>query len=124
MQQAAAEADLELTWLQDDGLDLSFLRDIREISGHLLVSMVDVPRVVLPSLRIIRGRTLFEMGVQDEQFAGIVTLSKMGSLEMPALRGETMMVTQTAVSFRFNFGTYNDSRLITTFLSGHYSRKM
>ena len=73
---------------QDESLDLSFLQHIREVTGYVLISHVDVARIVLPSLQIIRGRTLFKLNVQDDQFALMVTLSKMHNLEMPALRGE------------------------------------
>ena len=83
------DGNLELTWLQDESLDLGFLRHIREVTGYVLISHVDVARIVLPSLQIIRGRTLFKLNVQDDQFALMVTLSKMHNLEMPALRGKT-----------------------------------
>ena len=73
---------------QDESLDLSFLQHIREVTGYVLISHVDVARIVLPSLQIIRGRTLFKLNVQDDQFALMVTLSKMHNLEMPALRGK------------------------------------
>lgn len=82
------DGNLELTWLQDKTLDLSFLQDIREVTGYVLISHVDVKRIVLPNLQIIRGRTLFKLNVRDEEFALMVTLSKMENLEMPALRGE------------------------------------
>ncbi len=81
------DGNLELTWLQDEDMDLSFLRHIREVTGYVLISHVDVRRIELPSLQIIRGRTLFKLNVQPESFALIVTLSKMHNLEMPALRG-------------------------------------
>ena len=58
-----------------------------QVTGYVLVSHVDVQRIVLPSLQIIRGRTLFKLTVFDGSFALLVTLSKMYSLEMPALRG-------------------------------------
>lgn len=58
-----------------------------QVTGYLLISHVDVKRIVLPSLQIIRGRTLFKVSVKDESFALLVTLSKMHTLEMPALRG-------------------------------------
>ncbi|XP_043238493.1 epidermal growth factor receptor-like isoform X2 [Amphibalanus amphitrite] len=80
------DGNLELTWLQDDSLDLSFLQYIREVTGYVLISYVDVRRLVLPSLQIIRGRTLFKLSVRDEEFSLMVTMSKMFSLEMPALR--------------------------------------
>lgn len=81
------EGNLELTWLKDEHLDLSFLQHIREVTGYVLISHVDVRRVVLPSLQIIRGRTLFKLNVYEEEFALAVTLSQMNNLEMPALRG-------------------------------------
>lgn len=80
------DGNLELTWLQDEHLDLSFLQHIREVTGYVLISHVDVKRIVLPALQIIRGRTLFKLSVHDEEFALVVTLSKMHNLEMPALR--------------------------------------
>ena len=83
------DGNLELTWLQDENLDLSFLQHIREVTGYVLISHVDVRRIILPSLQIIRGRTLFKLTVQEDEFALLVTLSKMYNLEMPALRGES-----------------------------------
>lgn len=58
------------------------------MTGYVLISHVDVKRIVLPSLQIIRGRTLFKVSVNDKSYSLLVTLSKMHSLEMPALRGE------------------------------------
>ena len=58
------------------------------MTGYVLISHVDVRKIVLPSLQIVRGRTLFKLNVQDDEFALIVTLSKMHNLEMPALRGK------------------------------------
>ncbi|XP_059470007.1 epidermal growth factor receptor isoform X2 [Neocloeon triangulifer] len=80
------DGNLELTWLQDEDLDLSFLSLIREVTGYVLISHVDIKRIVLPSLQIIRGRTLFKLNVHDDEFALLTTLSKMHNLELPALR--------------------------------------
>ncbi|KAF4530214.1 hypothetical protein B566_EDAN018370 [Ephemera danica] len=80
------DGNLELTWLQDEDLDLSFLQYIREVTGYVLISHVYIKRIVLPRLQIIRGRTLFKLNVHDEEFALMTTLSKMYSLELPALR--------------------------------------
>lgn len=82
------DGNLELTWLQDESFDLSFLQYIREVTGYVLISHVDVRRIVLPRLQIIRGRTTFKVNINEEEFALFVTLSKMHTLEMPALRGE------------------------------------
>ncbi|XP_075230071.1 epidermal growth factor receptor isoform X2 [Lycorma delicatula] len=80
------DGNLELTWLQDEHMDLSFLQYIREVTGYVLISHVDVRRIVLPRLQIIRGRTLFKLSIHKNEFALLVTLSKMHNLEMPALR--------------------------------------
>ncbi|XP_013119135.1 epidermal growth factor receptor isoform X2 [Stomoxys calcitrans] len=93
------DGNLELTWLQDANLDLSFLENIREVTGYILISHVDIRKVVFPKLQIIRGRTLFNLNVQDEQFALFVAYSKTFSLEMPALRD----ILQGSVGFFNNF---------------------
>ncbi|KAK9695926.1 Protein tyrosine and serine/threonine kinase [Popillia japonica] len=80
------DGNLELTWMQNDTFDLSFLQYIREVTGYVLISHVDVKKVILPRLQIIRGRTLFKLTVRDEQFALFVTHSQMLTLELPALR--------------------------------------
>ncbi|KAK9499252.1 hypothetical protein O3M35_002321 [Rhynocoris fuscipes] len=83
------DGNLELTWLQDEHLDLSFLQYIREVTGHVLISHADVKKIVLPRLQIIRGRTLFKPNLpknEDKEYALMVMLSKMQSLELPALR--------------------------------------
>lgn len=80
------DGNLELTWLQNENMDLSFLQYIREVTGYVLISHVDIKKIVLPRLQIIRGRTLFKINVHKEEFALLVTLSKMYSLELPALR--------------------------------------
>jgi len=47
---------------------------------------------VVVFLQIIRGRTLFKLNVHDDEFALIVTLSKMNNLELPALRGNNNLI--------------------------------
>lgn len=79
------DGNLELTWLQDTNLDLSFLQHIREVTGYVLISHVDV-NIVLPRLQIIRGRTLFKLNILVEEFGLFVTYSQMHTLELPALR--------------------------------------
>ncbi|XP_020278883.1 epidermal growth factor receptor isoform X2 [Pseudomyrmex gracilis] len=79
------DGNLEITWLNET-FDLSFLQHIREVTGYILISHVDVRKVVLPRLQIIRGRTLFKVNVHDHEFALFVTMCKMYNLELPALR--------------------------------------
>jgi len=83
------DGNLELTWLSDKNQDLSFLQHIREVTGYVLISHVEVKKVVLPSLQIIRGRSLFKLNVRDEEFAMMVTLSQMENLEAPKLSGKS-----------------------------------
>lgn len=80
------DGNLEITWITNETSDLSFLHHIREVTGYVLISQVDAKRVVLPRLQIIRGRTLFKLQTNDNEFALLVTLSSMYNLEMPALR--------------------------------------
>lgn len=83
------DGNLEITWLQNSTADLSFLQYIREVTGYVLISHVDIKKVVLPRLQIIRGRTLFKINTENEEFSLFVAYSQMYNLEMPALRGKT-----------------------------------
>ncbi|XP_022235217.1 epidermal growth factor receptor-like isoform X2 [Limulus polyphemus] len=80
------DGNLELTWLEDENLDLSFLHNIREVTGYILISYVKVRRVVLPRLMIIRGRNQFKVQKQPTGFALIVSYNNIKTLEMPSLR--------------------------------------
>ena len=62
-----------------------------QVTGYVLISHVDVKQVILPELQIIRGRTLFKLPIGENSFALLVMLSKMNSLEMPALRGKEVI---------------------------------
>lgn len=42
------DGNLELTWLQDPKLDLSFVQHIREVTGYVLISHVDIQHIILP----------------------------------------------------------------------------
>lgn len=42
------DGNLELTWLEDPNLDLSFLANIREVTGYILISHVHIKQVVFP----------------------------------------------------------------------------
>ena len=82
------DGNLELTWLQDEHLDFTFLQYIRQVTGYVLISHVDARRIVLPTLQIIRGRTLFKPKLLGEEYALMVALTKIHNLEMPAVRGK------------------------------------
>jgi L1 cell adhesion molecule len=78
------EGNLELTWLQ--GMkDLDFLKNITVVSGYVLISHVNVKKILLPSLQIIKGQTLFKLEKHHNRFSLIVVSSIIENLEMPAL---------------------------------------
>ena len=47
-------------FLTNASYDLSFLRHIREVSGYVLIVACYMDHIPLSSLRVIRGRTLYE----------------------------------------------------------------
>ncbi|KAL1395031.1 hypothetical protein pipiens_000335, partial [Culex pipiens pipiens] len=80
------DGNLEITWIQNTSYDLGFLQHIREVTGYVLISHVDIPQVILPRLQIIRGRTTFKLNKWEDEFGLFVSFSQMNTLEMPALR--------------------------------------
>lgn len=46
------DGNLELTWIENKDVDLTFLQNIREVTGYVLISHVDVKRIVLPNLQV------------------------------------------------------------------------
>jgi epidermal growth factor receptor len=80
------DGNLEITWIQNSTVDLSFLQHIREVTGYVLISHVDTEHIRLPRLQIIRGRTLFKLNVWNSEFGLFVSFSQSQSLELPALR--------------------------------------
>lgn len=54
------DGNLELTWIENQDLDLTFLQDIREVTGYVLISHVDVKRIVLPNLQVSDFNRLYK----------------------------------------------------------------
>lgn len=54
------DGNLELVFLTNASYDLSFLQHIREVTGYVLIVACYVDYIPLTSLRVIRGRTLYE----------------------------------------------------------------
>ncbi|KFB41076.1 hypothetical protein ZHAS_00008531 [Anopheles sinensis] len=80
------DGNLEITRIPNGAYDFSFLQHIREVTGYVLVSYVEVPHVVLPRLQVIRGRTLFKLNTWGPGFGLLVGFSRMKTFELPALR--------------------------------------
>lgn len=54
------DGNLEITFIDQSDFDLSFLRDIREVTGYVLIVANYVSYLNLRSLRVIQGRSLYE----------------------------------------------------------------
>lgn len=86
--------NLELTWLQDEDFDFSFLRHIREVTGYALFAHINVSKLVLPRLKIIRGRNKYRIAYNHNypnttpEFSLFIISTKMKKIELPGLRGE------------------------------------
>lgn len=80
------DGNLEITWIQDDAYDLSFLQNIREVTGYVLISHMDIIQLRLPNLQIIRGRTLFQYEYMERDYGLFVAFSYIKFLELTALR--------------------------------------
>uniref|UniRef100_A0A8C5NL27 Receptor protein-tyrosine kinase n=1 Tax=Junco hyemalis TaxID=40217 RepID=A0A8C5NL27_JUNHY len=73
------QGNLELTYLPADA-DTSFLKDIKEVQGYVLIAESQVSGLELQSLRIIRGTQLFQ-----ERYA-LAVLGNAGPAGAPGLR--------------------------------------
>ncbi|XP_033097658.1 receptor tyrosine-protein kinase erbB-4-like isoform X2 [Anneissia japonica] len=54
------EGNLEISYQQDTDKDFSFLKDIREVTGYVLISLSHLRYGMMPNLRVIRGTKLLD----------------------------------------------------------------
>ncbi|NXK14287.1 ERBB2 kinase, partial [Herpetotheres cachinnans] len=73
------QGNLELTYLPPDA-DTTFLKDIKEVQGYVLIAENQVSELELQSLRIIRGTQLFQ-----ERYA-LAVVGNAGPAGTPGLR--------------------------------------
>lgn len=82
--------NLEITWLErgpdNKTVDLTFLESIREITGYLLIAYVEVEKIRMPNLQIIRGRDLFKLNNNKDEFAIFLIDNELKTLELSNLR--------------------------------------
>ncbi|XP_071941004.1 epidermal growth factor receptor-like [Antedon mediterranea] len=52
--------NVEITYQQDTSIDFSFMNDIEDVSGYVLVTQSYIPYIPLPKLTVIRGEELFK----------------------------------------------------------------
>jgi len=91
------DGNLELVFLTNASYDLSFLRNIREVTGYVLILACYMDHVPLTSLRVIRGRTLYEHDGRyyslyvalnyDEKTPGV----GLKELRLTSLRGQSVL---------------------------------
>ncbi len=53
--------NLEIVFMENAANDFSFLRNIREVVGYVLIVSVFADVIPLENLRVIRGRTLYQV---------------------------------------------------------------
>ncbi|XP_055339018.1 epidermal growth factor receptor-like isoform X2 [Paramacrobiotus metropolitanus] len=68
------QGNLELTNIPE-GYDLDFLKQIREVTGYLLIAHVQKSVLSLPNLRIVRGRNLFGVNERSRDYALFVGIN-------------------------------------------------
>ncbi|BFZ15671.1 hypothetical protein BsWGS_18709 [Bradybaena similaris] len=67
--------NLQILFLEEPESDLSFLSQIREVTGYVLLIGNKVDYIPLHNLQIIRGTTLFHYNKTNEYFSLFVTLN-------------------------------------------------
>ncbi|KAL5288844.1 ERBB2.2 family protein [Megaselia abdita] len=76
--------NLEITYIVDENADLSFLDNIKEVTGYVLIHQVRVKNFKFPKLQIIRGTSL--QNVTGTSHSLLVTHTTLETLELPSLR--------------------------------------
>ena len=87
--------NLEIVHLNSD-YDLSFVENVREVHGYVLVASNLITRVPLTGLRVIRGRFLYQDFADPRSYALFIANpvhSAVGlrSLELPSLMGQCLL---------------------------------
>ena len=83
--------NLELVGLNYDGTnDLTFLENIREITGYVYVYRVHFHVIPLTSLRIIGGYSLVDLGDGEHRVSLYVGESSARELQLPNLIGKQL----------------------------------
>ncbi|XP_035661662.1 epidermal growth factor receptor-like [Branchiostoma floridae] len=62
------DGNLELVAIEGTGRDLSFVKDIREVTGYVLIALSDISYIPLKNLRIIRGKNLYHGSALSVKF--------------------------------------------------------
>ena len=85
------EGNLEIKFLRYEHYDMSFLKDIREVTGYVLILLVYPEILSFPNLRVIRGTQLYENEVAlyvATTYHNRLNGTGLKELQFPQLHGE------------------------------------
>src|SRR6218665_455635 len=97
------DGNLEVVFLGNGSAsyDMSFLKDIEEVTGYVLIFSVNARIIPLTSLRIIRGKTLFQSGSGTPAYGLYVAYNYMNEtnvglreLQLKSLTGNSFLLLQ------------------------------
>ena len=77
--------NLELLWIQEPDVDLSFLERIQFVSGYIMLKHVHIKSLNLPRLQSVYGGQLYKEGFHDRRFALLIIHSTINHMQTPAL---------------------------------------
>ena len=69
------DGNLEIVWMESPSYNFSFLKDIREVTGYVLIVSVFADVIPLHNLRVIRGRTLYYSSDTGQYYSLYVALN-------------------------------------------------
>ncbi|XP_019617947.1 PREDICTED: epidermal growth factor receptor-like isoform X2 [Branchiostoma belcheri] len=76
------DGNLELVQIEGMDRDLSFLKDIREVTGYVLLALSDISYIPLDNLRIIRGKDLYYGNALSVQYNYNKNIKTLGLREL------------------------------------------
>ena len=85
------EGNLEVKFLRQTHYNMSFLKDIREVTGYVLILLVYPEIVSFPNLSVIRGTELYEGNIAlyvATTYHNRLNNTGLRELQFPSLHGK------------------------------------
>jgi epidermal growth factor receptor len=83
------DGNLEIVFIESTQHDFSFLRSIREVMGYVLIVSVFVDVIPLENLRVIRGRTQYQISASTSYYSLFVAINGFTRLPLVSLHGRS-----------------------------------
>lgn len=84
------DGNLEIVFIESTQHDFSFLRSIREVMGYVLIVSVFVDVIPLENLRVIRGRTQYQISASTSYYSLFVAINGFTRLPLVSLHGKNI----------------------------------